>query len=157
MTPTSVEGSQSPSPVLQELVTHVPPFITTASELPVIPGSGLTRRLVTSLPKDFPATGVILEYVLEGDNRLDAKILASTAARCLQKELGISGSGELPSTYRALKDQGLDLTPIQRNGKSRRAGSKVSSVPTTTNLSSARSIVFSTRRSRERKRNHLSL
>ncbi|KAG8884398.1 putative choline transporter, neither null mutation nor overexpression affects choline transport [Tulasnella sp. 331] len=83
------------SSVLEELKTHTLPLSTStaASEIPSIPGSGLTRRLVSLLPLSFPPTGLIIEYVLEGDNRADARILAGAAAKCLQKELGTSGQG----------------------------------------------------------------
>lgn len=37
---------------------------------------------------------MILEYVLEGDNRTDALLLASAVAKCLQKDLGITGDGK---------------------------------------------------------------
>ncbi|KAG8896192.1 hypothetical protein FRB99_009025 [Tulasnella sp. 403] len=95
--PTQTKAQDLP-PALTQLVEHVPPFITTThpawgSEIPIIPGSGLTRRIITSLPSGgtFPPTGVILEYTLEGDNRADARMLASAAAKCVQKELGVSG------------------------------------------------------------------
>ncbi|KAG8995012.1 hypothetical protein FRB90_000288 [Tulasnella sp. 427] len=101
---------------IRELAAHFPPLLTTAhktseSGLPVIPGSGVTRRLVSSLPPEFPSTGVILEYVLEGDNRADAAILASALARSLQKELGISGEEpwiEPPSWQEGLFGAALD-------------------------------------------------
>ncbi|KAG8979635.1 hypothetical protein FRB93_010008 [Tulasnella sp. JGI-2019a] len=80
--------------ILEELKTHVPslaPSTITAGEIPGLPGSGLTRQILSSLPAFFPPTGLILEYALEGDNRDDARILAGAVARCLQKELGITG------------------------------------------------------------------
>jgi len=97
LVPTTPDIPNPRPQVLQELVTHIPPFITTthdtsATDMLVIPGSGLTRRIVTSLPTSFPPTGVILEYVLEGDNRADAKTLASAVARCVQKEFGVTGN-----------------------------------------------------------------
>lgn len=90
----------------------IPPFLTRdptpnqtlLDTIPLIPGSGLTRRIVTSLPASpsFPPVGVILEYVLEGDNRADAQMLATAVAKVLQKELKVSGAGKfyiLPYCY----------------------------------------------------------
>lgn len=82
-------------PAVHELAIHFPPLITTTNqtpgtELPVIPGSGVTRKLVSSLSPEFPCMGVILEYVLEGDNRADAALLASALSRSLHKELGMT-------------------------------------------------------------------
>lgn len=116
--------SISPQPsVLEALVTHFPPFITTTSEeLPPIPGSGLTARLVSNLPSTFPPTGVILEYVLEGDNRTDALLLASAVAKCLQKDLGITGDGT-SMTGTTFDIVSLNVR-LQSHGGSRRAGSK---------------------------------
>ncbi|KAG8921661.1 hypothetical protein FRC02_012438 [Tulasnella sp. 418] len=91
--------SDKPTPIVT-LGVNVPPFVThspadqSLSGIPVIPGSGITRRFITSLPESFPPTGVILEYVLEGDNRSDAKILAGTVAKVLLRELGISSDDE---------------------------------------------------------------
>jgi len=96
LTPTTPKVSLHPQ-WMQQLDRHIPPFLTTThhtslSELPIIPGSGLTRRIISSLPESFPPTAVVLEYVLEGDNRDDAKLLASAVAKALQQELGVTGS-----------------------------------------------------------------
>ncbi|KAG8896193.1 hypothetical protein FRB99_009026 [Tulasnella sp. 403] len=87
--------AQGLPPALTQLVEHVPQLITTTHQtldpgLPIVPGSGSTRQIVTSLPSGgtFPPTGVILEYTFEGDNRADARMLASASAKCMQKELG---------------------------------------------------------------------
>ncbi|KAF9010482.1 PAC2 family-domain-containing protein [Cyathus striatus] len=53
-------------------------------EIPFIPGGGLTRRMLSSLPSSWPIpTASILQFVLEGDNRADANMLATITARIL--------------------------------------------------------------------------
>lgn len=120
-------------PAIHELASRFPPFITTehqipGTNLPVIPGSGLTRRFVSSLPSEFPCTGVILEYVLEGDNRADAALLASALARSLSKELGITGNGTcdvklMPSSV-PFVGSAYFVPVCQSHGKSPRVGDK---------------------------------
>jgi proteasome assembly chaperone 2 len=70
----------------------IPPFVpadapTSAnpSDIPHIPGGGLTRRLLAALAAPSPAAGApptaaLLQFVLEGDNRGDAAALATAAA-----------------------------------------------------------------------------
>jgi proteasome assembly chaperone 2 len=55
------------------------------SSVPFIPGGGLTRRILNSisLSHAFPASVVLLHFVMEGDNREDAKLLATAVARVL--------------------------------------------------------------------------
>jgi proteasome assembly chaperone 2 len=56
----------------------------TASEDPFIPGGGLTRRILTSLGAEWQIpTVALLQFVLEGDNRPDARIMATVVARVL--------------------------------------------------------------------------
>lgn len=98
-------------PVLEELKTHIPPLSANAAagSIPEIPGSGITRQLLSGLPASFPPTGLILEYVLEGDNRADARILAGASARCLQEELQMAGQGTLREcTYHTLVAEKAD-------------------------------------------------
>jgi proteasome assembly chaperone 2 len=52
-------------------------------KVPIVPGGGLTRRLLSSLPSPFPPTVALLQFVMEGDNREDAKLLATAVARIL--------------------------------------------------------------------------
>jgi len=52
--------------------------------LPPVPGSGLARRLLDVLNKEDlegTAVGVLLQFVMEGDNRGDAKFLAEFATK----------------------------------------------------------------------------
>ncbi|KAG6920272.1 hypothetical protein DXG01_005041 [Tephrocybe rancida] len=67
---------QSPYESLQE---HSVPFI---------PGGGLTRRILTSLPKDWSIpTATLLQFVLEGDNRGDARLFAAVVAKVVGHDL----------------------------------------------------------------------
>jgi len=101
---------------LSSLSTLVPPYRapvkldlpssreqTQQTDVPLIPGGGLTRRLLSSLPPSLP-TGVLLEYVLEGDNRADALMLANVTAKVLGLE---NLTWKEPSSWQ----QGLFGTP----------------------------------------------
>ncbi|KAF8332034.1 PAC2 family-domain-containing protein [Cantharellus anzutake] len=76
-----------------------------------LPSSGITKQLLRSLPPTgFPATGVILQYVLEGDNREDAYLMANIVGRVLGlSEFGrhLQFSWKEPSSWK----QGLFGTP----------------------------------------------
>jgi len=55
------------------------------SEVPFIPGGGLTRRLLSSIPSSWSIpTASVVQFVMEGDNRPDAEVLASIVAQLLQ-------------------------------------------------------------------------
>jgi proteasome assembly chaperone 2 len=68
--------------------------------IPFIPGGGLTRRILNSLPDGWSVpTACLLQFVFEGDNQADANILASVVA----KVIGVDGSGipwKQPSSWR---------------------------------------------------------
>jgi len=50
--------------------------------IPLIPGGGLTRRILSSLPEEWPIpTASLLQFVLEGDNRTDARLFAEVVAK----------------------------------------------------------------------------
>jgi len=52
--------------------------------IPFIPGGGLTRRILKSLPDGWSVpTACLLQFVFEGDNRADASILASIVAKVI--------------------------------------------------------------------------
>jgi len=52
------------------------------NEIPFIPGGGLTRRILSTLPITWSIpTASLLQFVLEGDNRADASLLAATVAK----------------------------------------------------------------------------
>lgn len=55
------------------------------SRLPLLPSSGITRRILASL-LEYGTTEVcaVLMYVAEGDNRFDAHVLARAIAKVLQ-------------------------------------------------------------------------
>ncbi|CAA7261658.1 unnamed protein product [Cyclocybe aegerita] len=59
-----------------------------SSSTPFIPGGGITRRILSSLPSEWSVpTASILQFVLEGDNRADAGLLASVVVKILGKEV----------------------------------------------------------------------
>ncbi|KAJ6596659.1 PAC2 family-domain-containing protein [Mycena sp. CBHHK59/15] len=60
------------------------------SEVPFIPGGSLTRRILQTISKSQPSipTAAILQFVLEGDNRADAGLLASVVAKILGHTIG---------------------------------------------------------------------
>ncbi|KAF4621076.1 hypothetical protein D9613_000383 [Agrocybe pediades] len=52
--------------------------------VPFIPGGGLTRRILSSIPEGWPVpTACLLQFVLEGDNRADAGLLASVVTKVI--------------------------------------------------------------------------
>lgn len=56
--------------------------------MPFIPGGGLTRRLLLSLPSDWNIpTAALVQFVLEGDNRGDAMYLANVIAGIFKSEV----------------------------------------------------------------------
>ncbi|GLB37647.1 hypothetical protein LshimejAT787_0406980 [Lyophyllum shimeji] len=70
------------SPVLQS------PRESTAEEVPFIPGGGLTRRILGSIPEGWSIpTAALLQYVLEGDNRADARFFAAVVAKVVGYDL----------------------------------------------------------------------
>ncbi|THH19976.1 hypothetical protein EW146_g1293 [Bondarzewia mesenterica] len=77
------------------------------SSVPFIPGGGLTRRIVTSIPPAWPVPTVsLLQFVIEGDNRADASMLAAVVAKVLSVDMLI-GTWKQPSSWQ----QGLFGTP----------------------------------------------
>lgn len=67
------------------------------SSIPLIPGGGLTRRLLSLIDSSdwsIP-TAAIMQFILEGDNRADAEFLANVVSRVL--ELGVSTWQQPPS------------------------------------------------------------
>lgn len=70
--------------------------------MPFIPGGSLTRRILQTLSKSQSSvpTAAILQFVLEGDNRADAALLASVVVAVLG--LSIGGFKEPPSWKQGL-------------------------------------------------------
>jgi proteasome assembly chaperone 2 len=67
------------SPVQQD-----PQNLQENNTIPFIPGGGLTRRILNSLPDGWSVpTACLLQFVFEGDNRADANILASIVAKAI--------------------------------------------------------------------------
>ncbi|KAJ3511611.1 hypothetical protein NLJ89_g3997 [Agrocybe chaxingu] len=59
-----------------------------SSSTPFIPGSGITRRILSSIPSGWNIpTASVLQFVLEGDNRADAGLLASVVVKVLGKQI----------------------------------------------------------------------
>ncbi len=76
-------------------------------DIPFIPGGGLTRRTLASLPREWTIpTLALLQFVLEGDNRADAHMLAIVAAKVAGIESNV-GEWKQPSSW----NQGLFGTP----------------------------------------------
>ncbi|KAN0133961.1 PAC2 family domain containing protein [Lactarius tabidus] len=60
----------------------------TEGPIPFIPGGGLTRRILSNIPADWNVpTAALLHFVLEGDNRSDASLMASVTAKVLSLEV----------------------------------------------------------------------
>ncbi|KAF9049932.1 PAC2 family-domain-containing protein [Panaeolus papilionaceus] len=58
------------------------------TSLPFIPGGGITRRILGSLPSQWGIpTASLLQFVVEGDNRADAGLFASAVAMALGRQL----------------------------------------------------------------------
>lgn len=50
--------------------------------VPFIPGGGLTRRILSSVPEKWSTPVLsLLQFVFEGDNRADAQLLASVVSK----------------------------------------------------------------------------
>jgi proteasome assembly chaperone 2 len=66
-----------------------PKQILSETDIPFIPGGGLTRRILSSLSPGWSLpVAALLQFALEGDNRADAHMLATVVA----KILGIDGA-----------------------------------------------------------------
>jgi proteasome assembly chaperone 2 len=56
--------------------------------IPFIPGGGLSRRILSSIPDIWQIpTACLLQYVMEGDNREDAQLMAAVVSKVLQIEV----------------------------------------------------------------------
>lgn len=80
------------------------------TRIPFIPGGGLTRRILSSLPQTWSIpTAALLQFVLEGDNREDAHLLAAVVAKVLGIDHAIS-EWKRPGSW----EQGLFGTPHEQ-------------------------------------------
>lgn len=79
------------SPVYSNpFLTHEEAQLPPTSEIPFIPGGGLTRRILASISTQTEwevPTACLVQFVIEGDNRADAHLLASVTAKVLGKEI----------------------------------------------------------------------
>jgi len=72
-------------PVYTSLVAQHPMSPSNEGPIPFIPGGGLTRRTLSSLPAILPVpVGALLQFVAEGDNRTDAYSMAHAVASVLK-------------------------------------------------------------------------
>jgi len=79
------------------------------SGIPFIPGGGLTRRLLSTLPTAWTIpTACIVQFVMEGDNRADAHYLAGVVAGLLSLNNGPGEWKEPPSWQIGLFGTPLD-------------------------------------------------
>jgi len=74
------------SPLLREICSEGGSW-----HVPFIPGGGIARRLLSSIPNSWQIPTVcLLQYTMEGDNRPDAQLLATVAAKVLESTILIS-------------------------------------------------------------------
>jgi len=96
--------SQLPIPEYSSPVTQFPSTSQDEGPIPFIPGGGLTRRILANLPESWESpTAALLQFVLEGDNRSDASLMAAVVAKVLSLEV----EWRQPSSWK----QGLFGTP----------------------------------------------
>lgn len=70
-------------------------------DVPFIPGGGLTRRFLCSLPANWSVpTAALLQFVLEGDNRDGGYFLASSFSHILSRRLPFRCSDSQSRQYR---------------------------------------------------------
>ncbi|KAI0062892.1 hypothetical protein BV25DRAFT_1884520 [Artomyces pyxidatus] len=73
-----------PIPAYTSPVVQRPLSATNEGLISFIPGGGLTRRMLSSLPVGWPIpTASLLQFVVEGDNRADASLMAAVVAKVL--------------------------------------------------------------------------
>jgi len=76
--------SQLPIPRYTSPVSQHPQASANEGSIPFIPGGGLTRRFLSSLPSAWSIpTANLLQFVVEGDNRADANLFAVVVAKVL--------------------------------------------------------------------------
>jgi len=98
---TALQSLESlPIPAYTSPVRQEPQNLEESNNIPFIPGGGLTRRILNSLPDGWSVpTACLLQFVFEGDNQTDANILASIVA----KVIGVDDSclsWKQPSSWR---------------------------------------------------------
>ncbi|KAH7916538.1 PAC2 family-domain-containing protein [Hygrophoropsis aurantiaca] len=95
---TSAPITSSPLSTLTELpipayISPVPQFTEAGIDdqrVPFIPGGGLSRRILSSIPHTWQIpTASLLQYVMEGDNRDDAQLMAAVTSKVLASDVQI--------------------------------------------------------------------
>lgn len=85
----SPDVTSTPLSPLAEL--PIPPYLAPSDDshaIPFIPGGGLTRRILSSIPNSWQIPTVcFLQYVMEGDNRYDAQMLANVTAKVVNRKV----------------------------------------------------------------------
>lgn len=78
-----------PIPVYSSPVSQHPRYTPGQEDkIPFIPGGGLTRRILSSIPSSWSIpTVALLQFVIEGDNRADANLFAAVASKVLGVEI----------------------------------------------------------------------
>jgi len=92
-----------------KLLTALPRYSTPFSndKLPNLPGAGLTKRILTSIPEEWIIqSGTLIWMGMEGDNREDAGMVAAVIAKILSVD-GIIKEWKEPESWK----QGLFGTP----------------------------------------------
>ena len=90
------------------VLTTIPPYTFSSPQsavndaaIPFIPGGGLTRRILSSIPPQWPIpTASLLQFVLEGDNRTDAGLFAAAVAKVVG--LNSSENWTQPNSWQGL-------------------------------------------------------
>ncbi|KAG7098809.1 hypothetical protein E1B28_000714 [Marasmius oreades] len=99
--------AESPMPTYTSPMLRRPGDSNDGTQIPFIPGGGLTRRFLLSLPREWSIyTAAILMFAMDGDNRADAHLLASAVVTVLGLESNIKEWKE-PESW----NQGLFGTP----------------------------------------------
>ncbi|KAL4073931.1 PAC2 family-domain-containing protein [Scleroderma yunnanense] len=99
--------SVTPTPLMSLPDLPIPPYSSPVAQfilpgqdqcnIPFVPGGGLTRRILSSIPTSWKIPTVcLLQYVVEGDNRLDAHLLATVLAKLLNTH---TTSWKQPTTW----------------------------------------------------------
>ncbi|KAH9986532.1 PAC2 family-domain-containing protein [Russula compacta] len=80
--------SQLPIPEYSSPVNQYPGSSQDEGPIPFIPGGGLTRRILSNLPESWEIpTAALVQFVLEGDNRSDASLMAAIVAKVFSLEV----------------------------------------------------------------------
>lgn len=96
-----------PIPAYTSPTLQYPQHNTEHEDIPFIPGGGLTRRILGSLPDAWTIPTVsLLQFVLEGDNRADARLFAAVVAKVINLDSSIE-EWRSPSSW----NQGLFGAP----------------------------------------------